>query len=158
MSQALLDYRSVHHTLAKFTYLDFTTNHRRSHFARVSLVKGHGERLSRQRGLIDINFRTIDTAISGNGRSTAEQDGITGHENASVNHLPLAVTLARGRRLQRRLERRHGIASLGRFVETNGRIRKLNQQENAHVEPILNAGLDNNGNPNPVRKQGQTES
>ena len=96
----------------------------------------------------------IDTAIRRNGGTATEKDSVTGHEDGAIEHLPLSVTLARRRRLEGRLEGRHGVTSLGGFVETDRRVGELNKQENAHVDPVLDSGFDDDSNPNHDRHGG----
>lgn len=63
--------------------------------------------------------------VSGHGGTGGEQNTIPGHHKGAVNLHPLAITLDRSNRLQRRLERSHGVAGLGDLIPTNGGVTHL---------------------------------
>ena len=97
--------------------------------------------------LVHIDLRVHDHTVSGDGTARAEQHQVTGHQEGSIHGEELPVTLDVGDGLEGGLEGSNGVTGLGGLVVGEGGVHELDRQEDAHVGPGLNGGLDDDGHP-----------
>jgi len=76
-----------------------------------------------------------------------QQHQISRYEQSRVHDGPRSVPPASRGGPEAVLQRRHGVAGLVELVETDGRVGELYDQEYGRVDPVVDGGLDDDGDP-----------